>query len=114
MQGMVNEIRLDTRKSFKVELNGSARQGSISSSLFNPSCRENGDKICKEIDLDFQLSFKVNLDKLSCLKNVEGKLGLISIRSHCIKSAAYEKLKYNFTGKDFVQDFHLNETILKN
>ena len=114
MEGIVRKTHFEKRNSLKkIELNGSARQGSISSSLFNPSCRENGEKICKEVDLDLQLSFKIGIDKASCLEDVQGKLGLVSIKTHCGYSS-FGYFNYTLIEKtDLIQHFHVKELILK-
>ena len=96
----------------KTELSGSIRQGSFSSSLFNPSCRENGEKICKEMDIDIQFVGEEELKSSTCLKDVEGKLGLVEVRSQCLTNIKHYKLKYNWTKTEFIQHYWLKELIL--
>ena len=95
----------------QLEVIGSARQGSFSSSLFNPSCRENGERICKELDFDIQGALDEDLENPSCLEDIQGKLSNVAIRSHCIKHI--DDLSYNWTGTEFIQSYHFKEWILK-
>ena len=97
----------------KHEVIGSARQSSLSSSFFNPNCRENGEKICKELDFDIQFTHQDDLENPTCLEDVQGKLGHIVIRSKCLKSIDHEKLSYNWINTEFIQHYHLKEWILK-
>ena len=114
MNGLIKETHIATRKFIKkFELNGSARQGSLSSSFFNPNCRENGEKICKELDIDIQLTFEDDLEKPFCLEDIQGKLGHVAIRSHCLKSIDHKKISYNWINTEFIQHYHLKEWILK-
>ena len=96
-----------------IELNGSARQGSISPSLFNPSCRVNGEKICKEVDVDIQHVHEEELKSQFCLKDVKGKLGIVEIRSQCLTAMKHDRLEYNWTKTEFIQHYWLKELILK-
>ena len=59
----------------RVQLNGSLRQGSFSSSLFSPHCREKGEHICRDLDADAEITYEEELKKPSCLKDVKEKLG---------------------------------------
>ena len=93
----------------KLELVGSARQGSFSSSLFNPNCQENGEKICRKLDFDIQGTYQEKIVEPSCLENVQGKLDHVAIRGHCFKSFDIKQWKSN----DFIQSYHLKEFVLK-
>ena len=59
----------------KSRLNGSLRQGSFSSSLFSPHCREKGEHICRDLDADAEITYEEELKEPSCLKDVKEKLG---------------------------------------
>ena len=96
----------------KIEPSGSIRQGSFSSSLFNPSSREKGEKICKEMDIDISLVGEEELKSSTCLRDVEGKLGLVEVRSKCLTNVIHDKLKYNWTKTEFIQHYWLKELIL--
>ena len=94
----------------QVESSGSIRQGSISSSLFNPNCRENGDKICKQVDIDIICISDMELKTPSCLEDVQGKLGLVAIRSHCFKFLP--DIGYNYT-QEFLKHFYVKKFMLE-
>ena len=96
----------------KIDPSGSIRQGSFSSSLFNPSSREKGEKICKEMDIDITLVGEEELKSSTCLRDVEGKLGLVEVRSKCLTNVIHDKLKYNWTKTEFIQHYWLKELIL--
>ena len=113
-QSLPPERRGNTKQ---LEVIGSARQGSFSSSLFNPHCRENGERICKELDFDIQGALDEDLENPSCLEDIQGKLGHVAIRSHCIKHfnciKHFDDPSYNWTGTEFIQSYHVKEWILK-
>ena len=58
------------------------------------------------------MTYKDDLKELSCLHDVKGKIGLVAIRSRCLKPIKHEKLLYNWTDTDFIQSHHLKKFIL--
>ena len=97
----------------KLEVIGSTSEGSLSSPLFNPICQEeNNENICKELDIDVQMTYKDELKELSCLQDVKGNIGLVAIRSRCLRPRKHKKLLYDWRNTDFIQHYHLKKYCL--
>ena len=98
-------------------LTGSFGQGSFSASMLSRKCNifnENG--LCMEFDFDIQLPLEQGILNTSCLEDVKGKLGIVSVKTICSKAFVVADPYYNrvwSTNNTYLQHYYIKEMILK-